>query len=203
VYQIINKDMPKLYTYEVEQKKQETFGNGRYPKRVRIPPLNHLRGEKAYYKFDENCNPYLAEIICERKSTISEYIKDAIKKQEEKKRKKHLVKGIKENISEKSSEYNSDLLDSENISESGEDDARILKIPKGGKKSLAKNYDTILIIKILEANGKNMIRVDKKEYKNLENDNQVKVDKNQEFEILNFSDNLLVVQLVFDENNQN
>ena len=46
-----------------------------------------------------------------------------------------------------------------------------------------------------------MIRVDKKEYKNLENDNQVKVDKNQEFEILNFSDNLLVVQLVFDENN--
>ena len=48
-----------------------------------------------------------------------------------------------------------------------------------------------------------MIRVDKKEYKNLENDNQVKVDKNQEFEILNFSDNLLVVQLVFDENNQN
>ena len=121
MYQIINKDMPKLYTYEVEQKKQETFGNGRYPKRVRIPPLNHLRGEKAYYKFDENCNPYLAGVICERKSTISEYIKDAIKKQEEKKRKKHLVKGIKENISEKSSEYNSDLLDSENISESGAD----------------------------------------------------------------------------------
>ena len=83
MYQIINKDMPKLYTYEVEQKKQETFGNGRYPKRVRIPPLNHLRGEKAYYKFDENCNPYLAGVICERKSTISEYIKDAIKKQEE------------------------------------------------------------------------------------------------------------------------
>ena len=57
------------------------------------------------------------------------------------------------------------------------------------------------MIKIIEANGKNIIRVDKKEYKNLKNNNQVKVDKNQEFEILNFSDNFLVVQLVFDEDN--
>ena len=121
------------------------------------------------------------------------------------KKMKRLVKGLShknnETIPEESNEYNSDNLDSENISEYGEDDARILKIPKGGKKSLAKNYDTVLMIKIIEANGKNIIRVDKKEYKNLKNNNQVKVDKNQEFEILNFSDNFLVVQLVFDEDN--
>ena len=44
-----------------------------------------------------------------------------------------------------------------------------------------------------------MIKVDNKEYKDLKSDNEVKVNKNQNFEILNFSDDYLVVQLVFGE----
>ena len=195
----------KKYSYEIIPNAEgKTFGNGRYSERNRIPRLRHEIGEKARYEYDERGLPNLKGVDLANKRLLSNTI---VAKVEEirKKKMKRLVKGLSkknnETIPEESNEYNSDNLDSENISEYGEDDARILKIPKGGKKSLAKNYDTVLMIKVIEANGKNIIRVDKKEYKNLKNNNQVKVDKNQEFEILNFSDNFLVVQLVFDENN--
>ena len=195
----------KKIPYEIIQNEEEqTFGNGRYSRRNRIHTLNHELGERPKYVYDELGLPNLKYVIKANKNILYNSI---MAKAEEihNKKMKRLVKGLShknnETIPEESNEYNSDNLDSENISEYGEDDARILKIPKGGKKSLAKNYDTVLMIKIIEANGKNIIRVDKKEYKNLKNNNQVKVDKNQEFEILNFSDNFLVVQLVFDEDN--
>ena len=44
-----------------------------------------------------------------------------------------------------------------------------------------------------------MIKVNKKKYKNLVTDEQVKVDKNQEYEVLNFSDNPLIIQLLFED----
>ena len=194
------------YSYDiVPNKETKTFGNGRYPVRNRVRALRHELGERAIYEFDEDGLPNLKCLDLARNSSLSDSINKNIERIQKKKMKKKLVKGLSNNnnetIPEESNEYNSENLDSENISEFGEDDARILKIPKGGKKSLAKNYDTVLMIKIIEAQGKNLIRVDKKEYKNLKNDNQVKVGKNQEFEILNFSENALVVQLVFDENN--
>ena len=194
------------YSYDiVPNKEKKTFGNGRYPVRNRVRALRHELGERAIYEFDEKGLPNLKCLDLARNSSLSDSINKSVEALQKKKMKKKLVKGINnknnETIPEDSNEYDSENLDSENISEFGEDDARILKIPKGGKKSLAKNYDTVLIIKIIEAHGKNLIRVDKKEFKNLKNDNQVKVDKNQEFEILNFSDNFLIVQLVFEENN--
>ena len=185
----------------------KTFGETRqYSLRNRIHTLRHELGERAIYVFDKEglCNLTGAKLA--QNSTLNQQFTLALEKTKKaiEKRKKKLRKGLYPNndtIPEEQSEYNSDLLNSENISEFGNDDKRILKIPKGGKKSLAKNFDTVLIIKIIEASGKNMIKVDKKEYKNLTNDNEVKVDKNQEFEILNFSNNNLVVQLVFDEDN--
>ena len=194
------------YSYDiVPTKETKTFGNGRYPVRNRVRALRHELGERAIYEFDEDGLPNLKCLDLARNSTLSDSINKSIETLQKKKMKKKLVKGLSNNnnetIPEESNEYNSENLNSDNISEFGEDDARILKIPKGGKKSLAKNYDTVLMIKIIEAHGKNLIRVDKEEYKNLKNDNQVKVGKNQEFEILNFSENSLVVQLVFDENN--
>ena len=194
------------YSYDiVPNKETKTFGNGRYPVRNRVRALRHELGERAIYIFDEDGLPNLKCLDLARNSTLSDSINKSMEKLLKKRMKKKLVKGLSNNnnetIPEESNEYNSENLNSDNISEYGEDEARILKIPKGGKKSLAKNYDTVLMIKIIEAHGKNLIRVDKEEYKNLKNDNQVKVGKNQEFEILNFSENFLVVQLVFDENN--
>ena len=78
-----------------------------------------------------------------------------------KKRRKILKKGILENnesIPEEQTEYNSELSDSENNSEILDDNARILKIEKGGKKILAKNFDIVLLIKIIDVKGKNMIK---------------------------------------------
>ena len=94
-------------------------------------------------------------------------------------------------------------MDSQNVSEYGEDESRILVIPKGGKKSLAKNYDTLLIIEIQSASGKNMIKVDDDEYRNLKTDDKVKVRQNQSYEILNFSDEKLVVQLILGDDDDN
>ena len=196
----------RQFEYKI-QNENRTFGETRkYSLRNRIPTLRHDLGERPIYYFDENglCTLKGAELA--ETNTLTHTLEKAYQntlKRKEKKKKK-LVKGLNQKIDtipEEESEFNSELLDSENISEFGEDDARILKIPKGGKKSRAKNFDTVLVIKIIEANGKNMIKVDEKEYKNLKSDNEVKVDKNQEFEILNFSNNNLVVQLLFDDNN--
>ena len=95
-------------------------------------------------------------------------------------------------------------MNSLNVSEYGDDDARFLRIPKGGKKSMAKNYDTLLIIKVHHAKGKNMINVGKVNYYNLKDGDWVQVQKNQDFEILNFSNNEMLVQLILDsEENKN
>ena len=116
-------------------------------------------------------------------------------------KKKKLVKGkgiYNDDIISEIEEFNSDNLDSQNFSEFGDDDARFLKIPGKSKKNPAKNYDTILVIKVHEAEGENKIKVDKKEYKDLKSGDIVKVNKNQVYEILNYSDNDLVVQLLLD-----
>ena len=190
--------------YECPQPIKTTFGETRqYSLRNRIRTLRHDLGEKANYVFDKNflCNLTTVDLADGRE--LRHNFDNAVDKNKKRlEKKKRLRKGFTHNndtITEEKSEYNSELLESENISEFDDNDAKILKIPKGGKKSRAKNYDTVLVIKIIEANGKNMIKVDDKIYKNLVNDNKVRVNRNQEFEILNFSENLLVVQLVFDE----
>ena len=200
--QIIDYDVT---TDESEDTEEKTFGDTRqYSLRNRIPTLRHDLNERVQYIYDKKGLPNAKRVFVAKRTTLDDIFRKTLEKNELKKqkKKKRLRKGLNNNdtIKEESDEYNSELLDSENISEYGEDEARILKIPKGGKKSLAKNYDTLLIIKVIEANGKNMIKVDNKEYKDLKSDNEVKVNKNQNFEILNFSDDYLVVQLVFDEN---
>ena len=49
------------------------------------------------------------------------------------------------------------------------------------------------------ANGKNMIKVDKIIYKDVKGGDTIRVNKNQVYEIFNFSDNDLIVQLLLDE----
>ena len=198
---LVDYDITSAESEEIEEK---TFGESRqYSLRNRIQTLRHDLNERIEYIYDEKGLPNARRVYYARRTTLDDVLKQTLKKNElrKQKQKKRLKKGLNNNetIKEESYEYNSELLDSENISEYGEDEARILKIPKGGKKSLAKNFDTLLIIKVIEANGKNMIKVDNKEYKDLKSDNEVKVNKNQNFEILNFSDDYLVVQLVFGE----
>ena len=213
----------KLFTYDIETDKQpKGFGiNGRYSLRNRIPPLRKEFGEHAHYVYGKN-GPEL--IYVEKVSNpfagftyINNKAKNQIEENINRKRKK-LVKGgviLEENSSDNSSDnnseekdknndenkddYNSDLLNSQDFSEFGEDEARFLKIPKGGKKNAAKNYDTLLTIKVHEAQGKNMIKVDKITYKDLKSGDTVRVNKNQIYEILNFSDYELIVQLLLDE----
>ena len=48
-----------------------------------------------------------------------------------------------------------------------------------------------------------MIKVDDDEYRNLKTDDKVKVRQNQSYEILNFSDEKLVVQLILGDDDDN
>ena len=191
--------------FEIKQDngKKEFGERKKYSLRQRLPTLNHELGEKANYVYDKDGLPNLIGVTRVRTNALSENFYKAMEKINKKKKKgKKLIKGFSkknETIQEEDEDENSDSLVSDDISEGGDDNARILRIPKGGKKSLAKNYDTVLIIKIIEANGKNMIKVNKKKYKNLMTDEQVKVDKNQEYEVLNFSDNPLIIQLLFED----
>lgn len=187
----------EVISYSPEEQEEKTFGNGRYSLRNRLGTLNHVVGEKAEYVFI-NGLPTLKEVKLINRHAFSD---DAFLREKTMK-KKRLVKSSNlddklEDISEEN-EYNSELLESQDISEYGDDDARFLKIPKGGKKSKAKNYDTLMIIKVHDAKGRNMIRVDDKEYKDLKTGDEVRVNQNQVFEILNFSENHLIVQLLFD-----
>jgi len=197
----------KLKVYDIrklEEKKEK-----RYSQRNRIPALRHDLGEKAHYVYTKD-GPELASIDLVNTRGYDSILKK--NNNNKKKRKLKKGKGIIEDDSDSSEknqiekiveedEYNSELLDSQNFSEFGEDDARFIKIPKGGKKGAARNYDTILVIKVHEAQGKNMIKVDNEEYKDLRSGEIVKVKKNQIYEILNFSDYQLVVQLLFDIEN--
>ena len=191
----------KTYTFTPIEEEGKTFGNGRYSKRNRISTLNHLAGERAKYIYF-NGVPTLKEVELVNRRAFSDdaFLREKVKNNKKKNRK--LVKSSNlddklENISEEN-EYNSELLESQDISEYGDDDARFLKIPKGGKKSKAKNYDTLMIIRVHDAKGRNMIRIDNKEYKDLKTGDEVRVNQNQVFEILNFSDYHLIVQLLFD-----
>ena len=182
------------------------FGETRkYSLRQRLPKLNHSLGEKAEYIYDKDGNPTLVGVTKVRTHLLSQGFNETLEKIKKKKNKqkkgKKLKKGVTEKIEEikEEEDENSDSLVSDDISEGGDDNARILKIPKGGKKSRAKNYDTVLTIKIIEANGKNVIKVNEKKYKNMKSDDEVKVDKNQEYEVLNFSDNPLIIQLLFED----
>ena len=193
-------DKAKINTFIPQEPEEKTFGNGRYSLRKRFPTLNHLVGENAKYTYFDGI-PTLTEVnlVNRRAFSVDAILREETKK---KKKKKKLVKSINlddklDDISEEN-EYNSQLLESQNVSEYGDDDERFLKIPRGGKKSEAKNYSTLMIIKIHDAQGKNMIRVDNKKYIDLKTGDEVRVNKDQIYEILNFSENHLIVQLLLD-----
>ena len=193
--------------FKIDQNNEiKEFGETRkYSLRQRLPKLNHSLGEKAEYIYDKDGNPTLVGVTKVRTHLLSQGFNETLEKIKKKKNKqkkgKKLKKGVTDKIEEikEEEDENSDSLVSDDISEGGDDNARILKIPKGGKKSRAKNYDTVLTIKIIEANGKNVIKVNEKKYKNMKSDDEVKVDKNQEYEVLNFSDNPLIIQLLFED----
>ena len=210
-YQATEKVRTKEYIIIEDKNQPTTFGkNGRYSLRHRIRKLRPELGEKVSYIIGED-GPELNTLTLANGRNLIGYneIKTIIHNEIKKKRKKKLKKGsgiLVDNNSEdkeKKFDYNSEELDSQNVSEYGEDESRILVIPKGGKKSLAKNYDTLLIIEIQSASGKNMIKVDDDEYRNLKTDDKVKVRQNQSYEILNFSDEKLVVQLILGDDDDN
>ena len=192
-------DKIKTVAFIPQEPEEKTFGNGRYSLRNRFRALNHTAGEKLEYTYIDGLPTLTGAHLINRHA----YSDDAFLREKTKKKKKRLVKSSNlddklDDISEEN-EYNSKLLESQDISEYGEDDSRFLKIPKGGKKSKAKNYDTLMIIRVHDAEGRNMIRVDNKEYKDLKTGDKIRVYQNQVFEILNFSDNHLIVQLLFDD----
>ena len=208
----------KLYYFdaiqEKEKDKEKSFGKDkRYSLRNRLKRLRPEIGERAFYVDYGNgpelqsimisSNPYLGDSYLYNQSMKNISWEDKRENnliKERKKKKKLLLKGkgiFNDVISEKE-ELDSDNLDSQNFSEYGEDDARFLKIPKNGKKNPAKNYDTLLIIKVHQAEGKNKIKVGDKEYKDLIIGDVVKVKKNEVYEILNYSSQDLIVQLLLD-----
>ena len=225
LYQMKDKIIPIIYEPEFKEK-NATFGNGRYSLRNRVPTLNHDIGEKIQY-VDYGNGPEVKFIfkgghILQENFKKYQKIVEENEKIKEKTKKRKLIKGVKnsiETIKEDSNElesnntvvqseeneneksYNSEKLNSGNISEEGDDDERLLKIPKQTKKNEAKNYDTKLIIDIIESAGYNMIRVNKDEYKNLKKGEHVEVNKNQKYTIMNFSDEVLIVKLIFADNN--
>jgi hypothetical protein len=218
-------EQTKTYIYQPEKPKEKTFGkDNRYSLRTRIPRLKHENGERINY-VDYGNGWEIAQVeLCKYRRGYEDVlgeirydIKEENKfKKEKKKKNKKLIKGggiknddnfdkkLKESNSEESDDnddYNSEKLDSENFSEYGEDDARFIKIPKGGKKKAMKNYGTLLIIKVHEAYGKNMIIVDKLQYKDVKSGRTIRVKKNQIYEILNFSNYDLIVQLLIEDEN--
>ena len=213
----------KLFTYDIKpENKNKGFGiNGRYSLRTRIPPLRKEFGESAHYVYSKNCpelrnvekvsNPYAGFAYI---SNIAKGQTEEKRKKRKKKKKKlvnrriilqektsdNILEGKDKNDKEESKDaYNSDKLDSQGYSEYVEDEERFLKIPKHGKKNASKNYDTSITIKVHMANGKNMIKVDKIIYKDVKGGDTIRVNKNQVYEIFNFSDNDLIVQLLLDE----
>ena len=142
--------------FKIDQNNEiKEFGETRkYSLRQRLPKLNHSLGEKAEYIYDKDGNPTLVGVTKVRTHLLSQGFNETLEKIKKKKNKqkkgKKLKKGVTDKIEEikEEEDENSDSLVSDDISEGGDDNARILKIPKGGKKSRAKNYDTVLTIKI-------------------------------------------------------
>ena len=211
-------DKIKIFPFEPNKNKKKIEGR-RYSLRNRIPILRHELGERAHY-IDRGNGPEIEYVDLASNSSFGyeeinassraqNQIEDIQKKLRKKKKLKKggILEDEDEKIEEKSNEndegekennYNSELLDSQKFSEYGEEDTIFLNIKKGGKKNSAKNYNTKLLIKIHEANGKNIIKVDKTLYSNLKSGDTVKVNRNQIYEILNFSEKDLIVQLIFD-----
>ena len=212
----------KAQTFVFEpDKKEKGFGkNERYSLRNRIPRLNHENGERVEYVDRGNGLEIDKIILCTNQigyGDILNRIKYDINHEEKErknnkktKKNKKLVKGggienddeFAEKLDKNNefNEYDSQLLDSQKFSEyGGENDTIFIRIPEGGKKDVMRNYSNILIIKVLEALGKNLIKVDGKEYKNVHSGQTITVKKNQFYEILNFSKYDLVVQILIDE----
>lgn len=204
------KENIKLYNFIPQKKEETTFGlNGRYSLRTRVKTLNHELGEKIHY-VDHGEGPEIKflEIAINPKfgdSYIYNMPKNKESENEAKRRKKISSKkegkifqedNIENSENYNKEEYNRDSLNSQIYSDYEEEDGeRIIKIPKG-KKKIYKNKEAKLIIQVKEAKGENMIIVDTKAYKNLNNGDTVKVTKNQEYEILNFSRNDLILKLL-------
>ena len=208
-----HKDELKLIEFipkDTEEKK--TFGNGRYSLRNRIPRLNHFYGEKIIYKRDSN-GETLSSIFSTRESMRSLWDNFKDIKQNKKKR---LIKGLKKNNFSEDNEniknnnknniknidisnFNEELPD--NWSERGEDNEdKIIIIKSLSQKPPCKNYSTPLQLQIIESDKLNKIHINGKEYKNLSSGKILQIDSYAIYDICNYSDKDLIVQLLLPNN---
>lgn len=201
-----------------EEKKEKTFGlNGRYSLRNRCKTLRPELGEKMHYvdhgqgpeldSFDIANNPFLGYDFISKQSRNQIFIK---RKHKNKMLKNGGKKGDNFDILINDSEDKNNKISKDNEFEESEElfdpsiklneskirNEKLLIIPKGVKTKPTKNKGNTLIIKIHKARGDNMIKVDNHEYNNLGNGSIIRVNKNQVYEIHNFSNKDLFVELL-------
>jgi hypothetical protein len=206
-----HKDELKLIEFIPNETKEKTFGNGRYSLRNRIPKLNHFFGEKIVYKRDSN-GETLSSIFSSRQSMRSLWDNFINVK---KNKKKKLVKGLKKNNfsedNEKIKNNNNNIknidisnFDEElpdNWSERGEDNEdKIIIIKSLSQKPPCKNYSTPLQLQIIEGEKLNKIHINDKEYKNVGPGKILNIDSYAIYDICNYSNKDLIVQIVIPSN---
>jgi hypothetical protein len=175
VYQ--SKDNIRTTEVELPMVEGETFGNGRYPKRHRIPRLDKFMGEKVNYIRDPVTGGFTAETVFK----INPY--SLIRNIAIQTPKKRLKKGLKEgNIEEEDNAE--DDLEEEVIKEEIED-GMILIIPSHRQKKPRKNYSCILKCEIIRPSNKFTINIEDESLSNLKKGDRFTIKPYQEFNFVN------------------
>jgi hypothetical protein len=161
----------------------ETFGNGRYPKRHRIPRLDKFMGEKVNYVHDPITGAFNAETVFK----INPYT--IIRSIEIQTPKKRLRKGLKHG--------SDDELEEEVIKEDIED-GMILIIPSKRQKKPHKNYGCILKCEIIRPSNKYSINIEEDVLTNLKKGEKFTIKPYQEFNFVNQGSDELRLKFTID-----
>jgi len=208
--QFIKETYQRMLDSKSEYKKisannEQYFGvSNRYSRRIRIPRLNKLAGERLSYNMVKH--PDLKITIPTLAGVISSNNDFEIFKNEHKikKSKKRLVKGLKKNtreIEEEEKESESEIFEFIDLPEDFEEEEEdIVKIFPKSQKGICKNLQVYLKCKIVETGPKNLMIIGKSKKKNLKKGEEFYVFPSLEFNFVNLSDEILRIYLHVDEN---
>ena len=181
-----------------EDDEDHYFGvSNRYSKRIRIPRLNHLAGERMTYNLvkDPVLKINIPTLI--GVATNDAFSRYASTHQVSKPKKRRLVKSLKNIKEEENDDEDDDDLptgfEQENLSEKEED---IVMIPPRMQKGTCKNFQVGLRGEILNSKGRNKFVVGQDVFRNLKSGQIFFVAPDADFNFLNYSDEPLRIKLI-------
>jgi hypothetical protein len=203
-------------TIRIQPHDIEFFGrNDRYSKRIRIPRLNHLAGERIIYtpqrsEFDGIDGHHLknlvsATAVLSSGQDMNKFRGSILIGQSKPKVKKRLVKGLKKpdpieeeesNLSEEDDENLNDSLPEKYSDSEDEDGRKIIKISPESQKGLTKNMNVYLKCEIVEPTNNHIIIIGEKTIKNLKKGESFEINPLEKFSFKNHSHNSKLVILM-------